>query len=198
MKHHIIDLIFPKRCPICGDIMEAGARLACPICKLKAPYVTTPYCLKCGKPIADAHMEYCTGCMENEPLFTQGRALFRYTDQIKKSIYSYKYGNRREYAAYYTEEIIRLLGDDIRRWRADAIIPIPIHKERAKKRGFNQAELIAGMLGRNMQIPVCSDYVIREKNTIAQKNLNREERQNNLKRAFKITQNDVKLEEVIL
>ena len=198
MRYNIIDLIFPSRCPICGDIIEVHGETACPICRLRAPYVTAPYCMKCGKPISDPHKEYCINCMEKEQLFTQGRALFIHTDQIKQSIYSYKYSGKREYAKYYTEEIVRLLGADIRRWEADGIIPIPIHKDRERKRGFNQAELIASMIGKKMNIPVYSDYIVREINTIAQKDLNRQERQNNLKKAFKIAQNDVKLEEVIL
>ena len=83
-------------------------------------------------------------------------------------------------------------------WKADAIIPIPLHRSRQRYRGYNQSELIAEVVGRELQIPLYTHLVMREKKTIAQKKLNHGERQNNLKRAFKISQNDVKLDTVIL
>ena len=90
------------------------------------------------------------------------------------------------------------LGKTIRGWQAQALIPVPIHKERRRKRGYNQAELLADRLGKRMGIPVRNDLIVRCKKTIPQKNLKGAERENNLKRAFKIRRNDVKLSTIII
>ena len=77
-------------------------------------------------------------------------------------------------------------------------MPVPLHVEREKKRGFNQAALIAKVLGKEMDIPVNEQIIRRVKATMPQKQVNGKERQNNLKNAFKIVQNDVKLNTVVV
>lgn len=91
-----------------------------------------------------------------------------------------------------------MLGRKIIEWGAQALIPVPLHKSRQRTRGYNQAQLIAEELGKRMNMRVVDDLLYRVKKTKAQKNLNAFERENNLKKAFKIVQNDVKLNSVIL
>ena len=198
MRKKIIDLIYPARCPLCGDIVMPRGQLACPECMTAAPYVTEPMCKKCGKPLQDEIEEYCSDCRTKEHSYDKGLALFAYDDMVKQSISRFKYENKREYAGFYGHEMVLRLGTEIRSWKADAIIPIPLHRSRQRYRGYNQSELIAEVVGRELQIPLYTHLVMREKKTIAQKKLNHGERQNNLKRAFKISQNDVKLDTVIL
>ena len=82
--------------------------------------------------------------------------------------------------------------------RPDALIPIPLHRKRLVKRGYNQAELLAEAVGRKLGVPVYGKLVKRVKNTAPLKRQNPQERQNNLKKAFIIMQNDVKLDTIIL
>ena len=76
--------------------------------------------------------------------------------------------------------------------------PVPIHKKRLRRRGYNQATLFAAALGRELQIPVIDNLISRVENTKPMKMLSGRERQNNLKKAFKIGQNDVKLDTIII
>lgn len=198
MLQKFIGLLFPRRCPLCGDIVIPRGEAVCPECRLAAPYVTEPRCAKCGKPLRYQEDEYCNDCHTRKHDYDKGLALFAYDDMVRQSIYRYKYENKREYADFYAAEICLRLGSEAKSWKADAIIPIPLHKSRLKQRGYNQSQLIAERVGATLDIPVLSDYVIRKKKTIAQKQLNPVERQNNLKRAFKISRNDVKLDTVIL
>ena len=78
------------------------------------------------------------------------------------------------------------------------IVLILLYKKKQKKRGYNQAEVFAKALGEKVGIPVCTDLLTREKNTIPQKELNETERKNNLKNAFKITKNIVQLSYILL
>ena len=77
-------------------------------------------------------------------------------------------------------------------------MPVPIHPSRKRRRGYNQAELIARELSGLSGIPVNTALMERIKKTRPLKNLSHEERQNNLKRAFKIRQNDVKLNTIVI
>ena len=171
---------------------------ACPECMSEAPFVTEPKCQKCGKPLRVSDDEYCHDCRTRGHAFDQGTALFAYDAMIRQGIYRFKYENKREYADFYAEQIVKRLGNQILSWKPDAIIPIPLHKSRQRARGFNQSQLIAERVGRQLSIPVFNNLIKREKKTTAQKELNDLERQNNLKKAFKISQNDVKLDTVIL
>ncbi|MDE7045569.1 MAG: ComF family protein, partial [Acetatifactor sp.] len=82
--------------------------------------------------------------------------------------------------------------------RADALIPVPVHPSRKRRRGYNQAELIARRLSELSGIPMEAALIRRVKKTRPLKGLSNSERQNNLKRAFKIDINDVKLNTIVI
>ncbi|MEI3525087.1 MAG: hypothetical protein V8Q27_02355 [Eubacteriales bacterium] len=86
--------------------------------------------------------------------FEKGRAAFVYDQLMRASISRFKYHNRREYADFYAEELLRRFGRTLRSWQPDALIPVPIHKSRMRKRGFNQAALVADRIGERLGIPV--------------------------------------------
>ena len=83
-------------------------------------------------------------------------------------------------------------------WKVDALVPVPLHPARKRKRGYNQAELLALEIGKQLGLRVENNWLIRTKNTVPQKLLNGQERQNNLKKAFNIGRNDVKLYDRII
>lgn len=146
----------------------------------------------------ESSSEYCPDCLMHRHAFEYGRAVFIYDDVLSLSIYGFKYNGRQEYASFYSEEIIKRFGRLIREIAPDALVPIPLHKKRLRKRGYNQAGLIASELSKRLSIPVADDLLLREKNTKPQKNLDGRQRENNMKRAFKIGRNDVSLKTVIL
>ncbi len=201
-KENIIQLLFPRRCPICDKAMFSSVFLETQSCCLKCreipKYIQEPVCKKCGKPIENHRAEYCYDCQKQSRVFTQGKALWLYEGKVKQSMYRFKYQNRQEYARYYGSEIVRVYGEWIEKNRIEAIIPIPLHKARKRKRGYNQAELLASEIGQEMGITVYPDYLKRVRKTRAQKNLGDEERKNNLKKAFKTQENRVQLKHILL
>ena len=82
--------------------------------------------------------------------------------------------------------------------RPDAMVPVPVHKKRMKKRGYNQAAVLAERLSAYTGIPVLENWLVREGDTAPLKDLGAQERQNNLKKAFKIVRNDVKLNTIVI
>lgn len=191
------DLLFPPRCPICDKIVPSWDEGICCECMKNIRYVEPPRCLKCGKHIEEETREYCTDCEERPHVFKQGRALFYYKD-IAKAIYRYKYKGRKAYAKVFGKEMVYYLGDYIKSLEPDAIIPVPLYKRKARRRGYNQATLLARILEKELNIPVEEKFVIRNRNTKPLKLLNPEERLNNLKKAFILMENGVKLKRVII
>ena len=67
----ILDILYPRRCPVCGDITGGSGRMICPDCLRKLSFVKSPVCKKCGKEIEDESMEFCrTACAIRVPLST--------------------------------------------------------------------------------------------------------------------------------
>lgn len=87
----------------------------------------------------------------------------------------------------------KYLGEFIRRVSPDVLVPVPLHRKKLKSRGYNQAACLARALGKNLGLPMDEKLVKRIRNTAPMKRLNPTERQNNLKKAFIIGRNDVKL-----
>jgi ComF family protein len=117
---------------------------------------------------------------------------------MKMSIYRFKYQGRSEYAKFYATDIYEKLGDEIGKLGADSVIPIPIHPSRLRERGYNQAEEVAKELSKLSGIPFYANIIQRTRKTLPQKGLNPTERQNNLKKAFNISSDVVKLNKTIL
>ncbi len=191
-----LDLLFPRRCPVCDGVLPMG-EMACPQCTDRLTIIQSPFCRKCGKALTDSREEYCSDCESRKHLFREGRALYEYPC-IKKSIYRFKYRGRKEYAEFYGRELAGHLGEAILSWKPDVLAPVPLHRSRKRMRGYNQAQALAEHLGKRLGIPVNSRLIVRTKKTVPQKLLSFEKRQNNLKRAFKITENVVKLNTIII
>lgn len=197
IREGITELLYPRRCPVCDGIPGWNKGLICPECEKGLHFVEEPLCRKCGKRLERAEREYCYDCSHTIHWYEEGAALFEY-QEIRESIYRFKYMGRQEYASYYAKAAADRLGGKIERWHAQAFVPIPIHRERRKKRGYNQTELFARELSAITGIPVMEKFLVRCRNTVAQKGLDDRERQNNLKKAFKILENDVKLDTLIV
>ena len=86
----------------------------------------------------------------------------------------------------------------MQRWKPDVIIPVPVHRKRYRKRGYNQAAVIAKQLSRISQIPLDENVVIRVEDTKPSKELDPAERTENLRRAFVIDEQIKKYKRVLL
>lgn len=194
----ILELLYPSKCPLCGVKLLAQGEDVCEDCEKQVKRIGEHFCLKCGKGLEETGREFCRDCENHPHLFVQNRGLFPYSGKLKGSIYRYKYQNQRYYAQYYAKELLEELGGQIKCWGVEALVPVPLHKSRKRKRGFNQAGAFLEYMEKPLGIPLYKDYVLREKKTIPQKYLNQAGRQKNLKNAFKISENSVKLNRVLV
>lgn len=183
-----LDIIFPRRCAICSEIVKSRGDLICKECRHKLYPIKEPKCLKCGKPINDFEKEYCFDCTRKKHHYKRGYGLWIYKGEIKKSVAAFKNHNKREYARFYVEEILQRYGEEILKLKPDALVPVPIHRKKRIKRGYNQADVIAKDLSKQLKIPVLSELLIRDKDTLPQKQLNDKERLKNLEKAFSFSE----------
>lgn len=198
LRDKLLSLLYPERCVLCDKVIAEKENGLCKDCREKIRINNEPICKKCGRKLLDETEEYCQDCKKYEHNFCKGLSFCLYDAEVKNSMYRLKYGNRRRYAYHYGKMMAEHFSKEIESWNADAIIPVPLHKKRFRKRGYNQAELIAQSISMHTGIKVASDIIFREKTTEAMKYLNRAERQNNLKKAFKVGRNNVKLKTVIV
>ncbi|MDO4266275.1 MAG: ComF family protein [Eubacteriales bacterium] len=213
-----LSLLFPRRCPYCGDIASPAGCLICPECEKSLPYIRGKRCEKCGKELGAASVHLCRGCEKHRRSFEHALCLLRYDGVSADMMAGLKYKHKKEYADAFAWLLYRHLGREIREFPAAVFVPVPVHKKRKRMRGYNQAEEICRSLAAflngdreallRMGIPrdqlsgfgdaevsgngkpagtryhVCTDLLIRKKNTRAQKNLSAAGRLLNLQAAF--------------
>lgn len=180
----VVNLLYPRRCPVCGGIVFPEKNLIHPSCLSKLSPVKSPSCKKCGKEVISEQAEYCYDCSRHPHTFESGMALFNYNEAAKASMAAIKYKNRREYLDFYADALDYRFRKTILRLHPAVLIPVPVHPSRRRKRGFNQAEELADRLSLRWNIPVVKKLLIRKKKTAPQRGLNPAERLKNLREAF--------------
>ncbi|MBS6913834.1 MAG: ComF family protein [Clostridium sp.] len=191
------DLLFPRRCPVCGGVAMPKGRLICPACLKQLSFVSSPACMKCGKEIGSREQEYCADCIRRKKSFTRGFALLNYDSRAAVSMAAVKYHNKREYLDFYARAAALRFGKQFRQAGIQVIVPVPVHASRLKARGFNQAAVLAEKLSAELGIP-WEELLIRVKKTDPQKSLGSAERLKNLRGAFEAEQEAGKWERVLL
>lgn len=181
---HLLEWLYPPRCPICDRILPAGERRCCAACEEGLPWTSGAVCMKCGKMLADKRQEYCRDCRGEQHFFDQGIAAFLYTGELRHSVYRMKAENRRDYLDFYAEAMTAALQRVLKRWSPDVIVPVPMHKSRRRERGFNQSELFAEKISQMTGIPCELQAVSCVRKHAQQKQLDRKERLKNLRGSF--------------
>lgn len=143
--------------------------------------------MKCGRPLDDDSKECCKECRRRDRLFEQGCAPFLYRRGIQQSMMRFKYGSRPEYGGFYGRAIWSFAKERIRSWKPDVIVPVPLHRSRYRRRGYNQAALIGRTLSELSGIPMDQSLVVRSRRTAPQKGLTGSGRRRNLRDAFRVT-----------
>ncbi|MBQ3798078.1 MAG: ComF family protein [Butyrivibrio sp.] len=203
-----LSIIYPRHCPVCDGLVKTieikdgkliTGRLLHEACNRKVKRISGNTCVKCGKLLGSGHEEdeYCYDCTRTRHFFDRGFSVFEYRS-ISGSIYRFKYMGRQEYATFYGREIKKKYGDKLRKLGIEAIIPVPMYKNKEVIRGYNQAAVLAESISKLINIPVYRDVVVRTRNTKAMKELDARGRRNNLKKAFNIARNDVKFKCILI
>ncbi len=179
----IQSFIYPGRCLLCGTHIPAPAGL-CFGCRGELP-LNHCCCPHCALPLP-AHCDpatACGECQQKPPPFDHCIAPFLYQPPLDHLINGLKFRarlpNSRLLASLLVEQLRQRAVD-----RPDALIPVPLHRNRLRHRGYNQALELARHLGHQLSIPLDQTCCIRQHPTPPQAGSNREQRHRNLRGAF--------------
>lgn len=181
----VLDLVLPPRCLSCGE-QVADPQALCSECWSRIDFIEAPFCSVCGIPFEhDAASDaVCAACLARKPRYDRARAVFRYGDDSRGMILSFKHADRTDaaiaFAAWMARAGKELLAE------ADVIAPVPLHYRRLVWRRYNQAALLALRLGRAAAKPAIVDLLKRTRPTPSQAGLGAGERQRNLAGAIAV------------
>lgn len=193
-----LELLYPRRCPICQKILDRKEKLVCEECGRKLPYIREPLCKKCGKPLTRREQEYCPDCETGRHHFTEGRSIFLYEKELRHSVHRMKFENKREYLDFYAWAMARAGKDFMDRIRPAVLMPVPMHPGKRRERGFDQSRILAEKLGKLTGISVDARSLTRNRFTLPQKDLDVRERKRNLRGAFSVKKGSLLREPVLL
>ncbi len=176
----LADIVFPPQCAGCN---RSGTVL-CSMCMAQFMPLTPPFCQRCGTSLSTSG-GVCWQC-QYHPIGLNGlRAIGSYRGPLRSCIHALKYdGNTR-----LAEPLGRLLAEAYRHYgmQADAIIAVPLHRERQQQRGYNHAHLLAEVCAMQIQVPFHDTMVIRQRATPAQVGMAANQRHQNVAGAFLCT-----------
>lgn len=181
------DSFFPENftCDLCGREIFDGGRF-CADCASTVLFNDGDTCPVCGR--KTALPELCLECKANAPKYEKAASAIVYEDGGQKLIYKFKNGG-----AYLKEYFGDLLADKCGQFEgADGVCFVPMIKKDVRKRGYNQAELLAKALAARLDLPLLKGAVEKVKATEPQKSLTRAEREDNLKGCFRANKRLVK------
>ena len=161
----LIDLVFPPRCPLCGDALSNQGGL-CSDCWAALVIPGEPCCATCSRPFREditGTTSQCGVCLANPPLHDGIAAATLYNDASRKLILAFKHGRKIALASQLGHLMAAKLPD-----AADLeplLVPVPLHRWRLWNRGFNQAALLARTLERHGKGRCAVDALVRHKST---------------------------------
>jgi competence protein ComFC len=144
----LADLFYPQRCVGCW---RRASDVLCRACFEALPEVGRPSCARCGLPTAFETF-VCEECKNVDFGFESARAPLRYEGAGKKLVHTLKYhGYTRVVERVAAPMMLGVLDEGM---RFDAVVPVPLHRSRLRKRGFNQAKLLALGVAPRINAPV--------------------------------------------
>ncbi len=174
----LADLLFPRICPVCGEILNRRERGLCLGC----------YC--------DLPLTFFWNWRDNPAeqlfwgrLYTEACAsliFYREDCPYKAIIHDFKYNSRRDLGDYLSSLLAQKLITSGRFSEIDLIVPVPLHWYKRWKRGFNQSQIIANSLSRILGIPVANNVLKRKRFTSTQTRKTHDQRWRNVCGAFEL------------
>ena len=180
----LLDFALPPRCPGCGAITAEPHRF-CLHCWRSLAFLGEPCCARCGLPFAfpSSDEASCGRCLADPPPFDRLRAAVAYGDVSREVALKLKYSGRPGLAETLAHFMLRHVAP---REEGALLVPVPLHRWRIWKRGYNQAALIASALSRRTGLAVDLDLLGRVRATPPLRGLGRRERTLAVRGAFKV------------
>lgn len=186
MLKSLLNIFFPPVCPLCEGALKKNA--FCGGCEdgFAEQSITVSFCTVCGIPFASgaAADHTCGQCLTEEVPFKEARSAFIYDGNVLDAVHKLKYGAK----VILAESLGELLLSAALKLsvRPEVVVPVPLHSKRLKARGFNQSLLLSRAVAKRLSLKLDYLSLRRTRPTVPQINLERAERQKNVKGAFEV------------
>lgn len=164
LKDRILELLYPTRCTFCHRLAQAGEKV-CPHCRERLPYT---------KGAAKQELSKSLACCS--PLY--------YTGDVRRSLLRYKFGGVRMYAEVYEEFLSKCIDEN--EISCDIITWVPLSRQRLRRRGYDQARLLAKAVAARQGIPLVPTLWKQRNNPAQSKTGGAERRRRNVKGAYEL------------
>ena len=184
----VLDLVFPRHCAGCGRTVDRPRGLICWECFRTIELRDAGLCQLCGLKIEGriTHDFTCSACRDAKPSFDTARSAGRFGGVLRELLHQFKYNH----ATWLCEDLADLLhGCVLAHFVAeevDTVVPVPLHRQKQRDRGYNQAALLASALAPRLARPCVGDVLVRTRYTPTQTRLHAEQRRRNVRHAFAV------------
>lgn len=176
----IFNLIYPQVCAACGNKLQRQEDIICILCEHHLPQ--TDYHLKSDSPLDKLFW--------GRIRLSNVAAMYFYQkgERVQQLIYQFKYNGWKEVGVKVGQVYGRILAQTEAYKTVDLIVPVPLHPNKKRKRGYNQSDFFARGLSESMQIPWSDNVVQRIAHTPSQTKKTRYERWKNVEDIFAVIQ----------
>ena len=180
-----LDTLLPPQCLGCRALVDEPGTL-CSVCWGEITFLGPPQCHVCGLPFEYDLGEgaLCGACARRAPVYRRARSALAYDQASRGLVIAFKHADRTDAAPAYGRWLARAGRGLIA--ESDLIAPVPLHWTRLFARRYNQAALLAQVLGRLSGLPVATDLLVRRRRTPSQGGLSPYRRRRNVQGAFAV------------
>jgi competence protein ComFC len=196
----LTSVLFPAPCRICGHALTNASRIPiCENCLGSFEQIVAPMCQCCGRPFvstvaSDASKPLCRLCRMDFFAFERARSFAIYNDALFEAIVLMKYEEVTRLGDWFAARLSEVLREAAE-WKADVVVPVPLHAERRRERGYNQAELIARPLAKRLGLKMESHLLVRTRPRPPRLLLSRSERWKSVRGAY-ATREDLRVDKL--
>lgn len=188
MIERLFQFFLPLQCHCCEKFLDEGEQGICSDCLSEIHWIKPPFCSVCGTPFISEQVRDhpCSSCLIKRKYFTMARALGVYDGSLQEAIHRWKYQGKTTLTPFWGEWMTEGL---CRYWDPkffDLLIPVPLHKQRLRERGFNQTLLLVEELSCRTGIPYRNRILQKVRPTLPQVNLSGVEREKGVRGSFHI------------
>src|SRR5260370_22314921 len=186
----LVRVCFPSGCRICERLLTTASRVPlCGECLSSFERAPNIICDVCGRPLSGLAREpeqplLSPPCQHRTYAFARARSFALYQGSVARAILLLKFEQIEPLGAWFAERLAELVNAEGAALTADVVVPVPLHRQRERERGYNQAALLSMPLAKPLQLPHKAGLLVRTRARPDKQVLSLEERWASVRGAF--------------